>query len=156
MKVIIDTILWISFLIGHQTQLVRRMLTDMRFDVYVCARLIEEVIGVATRDKIRKYVTQADIDDLLAIINAFCQFAIIRIEAPATAIRDPKDLYLLSLAETIGADYIVSGDADLTDLGQYHQTRIMNCRLQGNDAILNHPTINNNETRDERRERARL
>ena len=125
MKVIIDTNLWISFLIGHQTQLVRRMLTDMRFDVYVCARLIEEVIGVATRDKIRKYVTQADIDDLLAIINAFCQFAIIRIEAPATAIRDLKDLYLLSLAETIGADYIVSGDADLTDLGQYHQTRIM-------------------------------
>ena len=125
MKVIIDTNLWISFLIGHQTQLVRQMLTDMRFDVYVCARLIEEVIGVATRDKIRKYVTQADIDDLLAIINAFCQFAIIRIEAPATAIRDPKDLYLLSLAETIGADYIVSGDADLTDLGQYHQTRIM-------------------------------
>ena len=125
MKVIIDTNLWISFLIGHQTQLVRRMLTDMRFDVYVCARLIEEVIGVATRDKIRKYVTQADIDDLLAIINAFCQFAIIRIEAPATAILDPKDLYLLSLAETIGADYIVSGDADLNDLGQYHQTRIM-------------------------------
>ena len=125
MKVIIDTNLWISFLIGHQTQLVRRMLTDMRFDVYVCARLIEEVLDVATRDKIRKYVTQADIDDLLAIINAFCQFAVIQTEAPATAIRDPKDLYLLSLAETIGADYIVSGDADFTDLGQYHQTRIM-------------------------------
>ena len=59
------------------------------------------------------------------IINAFCQFAIISTEAPATAIRDPKDLYLLSLAETIGADYIVSGDADLTDLGQYNQTKIM-------------------------------
>jgi hypothetical protein len=125
MKVIIDTNLWISFLIGHQTQLVRRMLTDMRFDVYVCARLIEEIRDVATRDKIRKYVTQADIDDLLVIINAFCQFAIICNEVPATAIRDPKDLYLLSLAETIGADYIVSGDADFIDLGQYHQTRIM-------------------------------
>ncbi len=125
MKVILDTNLWISFLIGHQTQLVRRMLTDIRFDVYVCARLIEEIRDVATRDKIRKYVTQADIDDLLSIINAFCQFTIILAEAPATAIRDPKDLYLLSLAETIGADYIVSGDADLTDLGQYHQARIM-------------------------------
>ena len=125
MTVIIDTNLWISFLIGHQTQLVRRMLTDMRFDVYVCARLVEEIRDVASRDKISKYVTPSDIDDLLAIINAFCQFAIISTEAPATAIRDPKDLYLLSLAETIGADYIVSGDADLTDLGQYNQTRIM-------------------------------
>ena len=87
MKVIVDTNLWISFLIGHQTQLVRRMLTDLRFDVYVCSRLIEEIRDVA--------------------------------------IRDPKDLYLLALADTIGADYIVSGDADLTDLGQYNQARIM-------------------------------
>ncbi|MBR4534297.1 MAG: putative toxin-antitoxin system toxin component, PIN family [Bacteroidaceae bacterium] len=125
MKVIIDTNLWISFLIGHQSQFVRQMLTDMRFDVYVCTRLIEEILDVATRDKIRRYITQTDIDDLLAIINAFSQFAIIHTEAPATAIRDPKDLYLLSLAETIGADYIVSGDADLTDLGQYNQTKIM-------------------------------
>ncbi|MBQ6204329.1 MAG: PIN domain-containing protein [Prevotella sp.] len=87
MKVIIDTNLWISFLIGHQAHLVRRMLTDLRFDVYVCSRLIEEIRDVA--------------------------------------VRDPKDLYLLALADTIGADYIVSGDADLTDLGQHNQTRII-------------------------------
>lgn len=36
MKVIIDTNIWISFLIGHQLQTVRRILTDLRFDVYVC------------------------------------------------------------------------------------------------------------------------
>ncbi|MBQ8486402.1 MAG: putative toxin-antitoxin system toxin component, PIN family [Prevotella sp.] len=125
MKVIIDTNLWISFLIGHQTQLVRRMLTDLRFDVYVCSRLIEEIRDVASRDKIRKYVSEADLDDLLAIINAYCQFATIEAEVALTAIRDPKDLYLLALADTIGADYIVSGDADLTDLGQYNQARIM-------------------------------
>ena len=125
MNVIIDTNLWISFLIGHQTQLVRRMLTDLRFDVYVCSRLIEEIRDVASRDKIRKYVSEADLDDLLAIINAYCQFATIEAEVAPTAIRDPKDLYLLALADTIGADYIVSGDADLTDLGQYNQARIM-------------------------------
>ena len=98
MKVIIDTNLWISFLIGHQTQLVRRMLTDLRFDVYVCDRLIAEVCDVANRDKIRKYISQADIENLLSIIHAFCQFAIIETEAAPSAIRDPKDLYLLSLA----------------------------------------------------------
>ncbi|MBO4551270.1 MAG: putative toxin-antitoxin system toxin component, PIN family [Bacteroidaceae bacterium] len=125
MKVIIDTNLWISFLIGHQSQLVRRVLTDERLDVYVCYRLIEEIRDVASRDKIRKYVSQADIEDLLSIIHAFCQFAVIEAEAASSAIRDPKDLYLLSLAETIGADYIVSGDADLTDHGQYKQTRIL-------------------------------
>lgn len=125
MKVIIDTNLWISFLIGHQTQLVRQMLTDLRFDVYVCSRLIEEIYDVASRDKIRKYVSEADINDLLSIINAFCLFATIEAEVAPAAVRDPKDLYLLALADTIGADYIVSGDADLTDLVTYNQTSII-------------------------------
>ena len=125
MKVIINTNLWISFLIGHQTQLVRRMLTDLRFDVYVCSRLIEKIRDVASRDKIRKYVSKADIEDLLAIINAFCQFTTIEAEVAPSAVRDPKDLYLLALADTIGAEYIVSGDADLTDLAKHNQTNII-------------------------------
>lgn len=116
MKVIVDTNLWISFLIGHQTQLVRQILNDVRFDVYVCDHLIEEIHNVASRDKIRKYVSKYDMKDMLSIIHAFCQYVDIELEAEPSAIRDPKDLYLLSLAETIGADYIVSGDADLTDL----------------------------------------
>ena len=125
MKIIIDTNLWISFLLGHQVQFVRRVLTDMRFEVYVCARLIEEIRDVASRDKIRKHLGVNDLSDLLAIINAFCQFAVIESKVSPTAVRDPKDLYLLALADTIGVDYIVSGDADLTDLGQYHQARII-------------------------------
>ncbi|MBR6927208.1 MAG: putative toxin-antitoxin system toxin component, PIN family [Bacteroidaceae bacterium] len=124
-KVIIDTNLWISFLLGHQVQFVRRVLTDMRFEVYVCARLIEEIRDVTRRDKIRKHLGPNDLNDLLAIINAFCQFVVMESEVSPTAVRDPKDLYLLALADTIRADYIVSGDADLTDLKQYHQTRII-------------------------------
>lgn len=124
-KVIIDTNLWISFLLGHQVQFVRRVLTDMRFEVYVCARLIEEIRDVTRRDKIRKHLGPNDLNDLLAIINAFCQFVVIESEVSPIAVRDPKDLYLLALADTIRADYIVSGDADLTDLKQYHQTRII-------------------------------
>ncbi|MCR5044061.1 MAG: putative toxin-antitoxin system toxin component, PIN family [Bacteroidaceae bacterium] len=125
MKVILDTNLWVSFLIGHQTQLVRRMLTDLRFDVYVCSRLIEEIRDVVSRDKIRKRVNPSDVENLFAIINAFCRFTVIETEVPPSAVRDPKDLYLLSLADTIGADYIISGDADLTDLGQHNQTKII-------------------------------
>ena len=124
-KVIIDTNLWISFLIGHQSQLVRKILTDMRFDVYVCSRLIEEIRDVAGREKISKYLGPTDLDDLLAIINAFCRFVTIETEIAPSAVRDPKDLYLLALADTIGADYIVSGDADLTDLNKHNKTKII-------------------------------
>lgn len=125
MKVIIDTNVWISFLIGHQTLVVRRILTDLRFDVFVCSKLIEEIREVASRDKIRKHLNPTDLDDLLTIINAFCLFATIENEVKPEAVRDPKDLYLLALADTISADYIVSGDADLTDLGQHNQTKII-------------------------------
>ena len=100
------------------------MLTDLRFDVYVCSQLLEEIRDVTNRDKIRKYVHESDIEDLFAIIYAFCQFAAIDTQT-TSAIRDPKDLYLLSLAEAIGADYIVSGDADLIDLGQHQQTKMI-------------------------------
>lgn len=125
MKVIIDTNLWISFLIGHQTQFVRRILTGLRFDVYVCRQLIEEIRDVASRDKISRHVNAAEVEDLLAIIQAFCQFTTIDAEIAPSAVRAPKDLYLLALADTIGADYIVSGDADLTDLSQHNQTKII-------------------------------
>ena len=125
MRVIIDTNLWISFLLGHQVDFIHRLLTDRRFEVYVCKRLIEEIRDVAGRDKIRKYLRPSDFDDLLEIIQAFCHLANIETSVALTAVRDPKDLYLLALADTIGANYLVSGDADLTDLGKYNKTKII-------------------------------
>jgi hypothetical protein len=55
---------------------------------------------VVNRDKIRKYVSTKDVKDLFQIINAFCLHADIETKAVSN-IRAPKDLYLLSLAETI-------------------------------------------------------
>ena len=42
----------------------------------------------------------------------------ITIEAKSN-IRDPKDFYHLSMAESVPVDYIVSGDKDLTDLKEH-------------------------------------
>ena len=42
----------------------------------------------------------------------------INVEA-VTPIRDIKDVYLLSIAESVPVDYIVSGDKDLTDLHEH-------------------------------------
>ena len=67
MKVIIDTNLWISFLIGHQTQFLRLLLTDTRFDVYVCNQLIDEICKVAKRDKILSLAEMLTLQTLNAI-----------------------------------------------------------------------------------------
>jgi len=42
-----------------------------------------------------------------------------------TAIRDANDMYLLSLAETVQADFILTGDKDLLTLQSYRQTKIV-------------------------------
>lgn len=52
MRVILDINIWISFLIGHQSQLMRSILTDSRVEVFVCPQLIAEIIDVANRGKI--------------------------------------------------------------------------------------------------------
>ena len=36
-----------------------------------------------------------------------------------------KDLYLLSLAKANDADFLLTGDSDLLDLGRYNQTEIV-------------------------------
>ena len=124
MKIILDCNIWISFLIGHHANLIQRILTDIRFDVYVCDELLEEIHDVSSRAKIRNRISDEELDDFFRIIYAFCHMA--RIEQKAqSVIRDPKDLYLLSLAKSIEADYIVSGDADLLDLKQYQWTKML-------------------------------
>ena len=124
MKIILDCNIWISFLIGHQTNLIQQILTDTLFDVYVCDELLEEIHEVSSRSKIRTRISDEELDDFFRIIYAFCRMAKIEQQAQSE-IRDPKDLYLLSLAESIDADYIVSGDADLLDLKQHKQTKLL-------------------------------
>ena len=124
MRIILDSNIWISFLIGHQIQTVRRILTDARVDVYVCDNLIAEILDVANRDKIRKYIKDNELEDLLRIIRAYCNIVPLETKAKSV-VRDPKDLYLISLAETVDADYIVSGDSDLLELGHHKNTKMI-------------------------------
>ncbi len=124
MKIILDCNIWISFLIGHQAEWMSQLLKDTRFEVCVCDELLNEIHDVCARPKIRSRINDEELDDFSRIIYAFCQVAKIEGEAQSD-IRDPKDLYLLSLAETVGADFIVSGDADLLALQQHKATRMM-------------------------------
>ncbi len=76
------------------------------------------------RSKIRSRVSDEEVDELFRIIFAYCRKARIEVDAVAK-IRDPKDLYLLSLSETVNADYIVSGDIDVLDLKWHKQTKMV-------------------------------
>ena len=124
MKVIIDCNVWISFLLGFQKELMHSILTDEHIDVYVCPQLLREIGDVASRPKIRSRIGDEDLEQLFRLIKVYCINATITYQADVY-IRDSKDLYLLSFADSIEADYIISGDKDLTDLEKHRDTRLL-------------------------------
>jgi putative PIN family toxin of toxin-antitoxin system len=124
MKVIIVTNLWISFLIGKRLSVLKSLLTNPELTFFVCDKLLEEIQHISSKQKIRKYVDEDDIKNTFVIIDRFCKFVVIRQEA-VSPVRDMADLYLLSLADTIQADYIITGDKDLLILQTHHQTKIV-------------------------------
>ena len=66
---------------------------------YVCKELIGEYKAVVQRPKLKKYIGEKDVLDTLELMSLYC--FCVDIEKPAVSpIRDVKDLYLLSLADT--------------------------------------------------------
>lgn len=124
MKIIIDTNLWISFMLGHKMTTMRTLLTHTALDIYVCRELLDEIQDVSSREKIRKYIHSEDVNDTLKLIHLYGKYVAIQTRSQSS-IRDPKDLYLLSLADTIKANYIVTGDKDLLVLEKHNRTRII-------------------------------
>lgn len=124
MKVIIDCNVWISFLLGFQKGLMHDILTNENILVYVCPELMHEIDDVASRAKISNRISEEDIEQLFRLIRAYCIDNRIEIDSERN-IRDAKDLYLLSFAETIDADYIITGDKDLLVLNNNQGTRIL-------------------------------
>ena len=124
MKVIIDCNVWISFLLGFQKELMYNVLRNEHIDVYMCPQLIREIRDVANRPKIRSRIKDEDIDQLFGLIKTYCINKTI-LQQAVVAVRDPKDLYLLSLCETLDANYVISGDKDLLELQTHKKTRIV-------------------------------
>ena len=124
MNVIIDTNLWISFLIGKKLSAMRFLFSHPGIRIYVCRELLEEFACVSSRLKIRKYITDNDVEDSYRLMDAHCCYVTIDKRA-ISPVRDKKDLYLLSLAERASADFILTGDKDLLSLQFHNQTKII-------------------------------
>ena len=118
MKVLFDTNLWISFMIGKRLQSLRDILLRSDIQIYVCKQLIEEIRIVVDRPKFEKIISKETRLLFFRMVDDVCFKTKITVCA-TSPIRDIKDLYLLSMAESVPVDYIVSGDKDLTSLKQH-------------------------------------
>lgn len=116
MKVLFDTNLWISFMIGKRLSSLADVLCRHEVEVYVSEQLLSEIRVVLARPKFDKLISEETRFNFFEMIYDVCYVTDITVEA-RSPIRDIKDIYLLSMAESVPVDYIVSGDKDLTDLG---------------------------------------
>lgn len=85
------------------------------FDLVVSPRLLEELEAVLMRPKFQAAVSEEDAREYVDSL-AREAFLVSDPEDVPSVTPDPEDDYLVALAVAAGADAIVSGDSDLTEL----------------------------------------
>lgn len=102
-KVILDTNLWISFLISKRLNEIDNLIIDGKVKLIFSKESIEEFITVAKRPKFKKYFNDNDINNLLRLFDNYGKLIDVSVEI--TDCRDFKDNFLLSLAVESKSDY---------------------------------------------------
>lgn len=122
-RVIIDTNLWISFLLTKDFSRLDDIIASNRIVLLFSQELLDEFIEVAGRPKFKKYFSLTDLRRLLAQINLHAVF--VEVESNIEACRDAKDNFLLSLATDGKATHLLTGDKDLLELQKIGNTNII-------------------------------
>ncbi|MEM6723343.1 MAG: putative toxin-antitoxin system toxin component, PIN family [Bacteroidota bacterium] len=123
MRIILDTNLWISYLISNRFLRLDQLLQDQQLTILFSQELLEEFIEVAQRPKFQNYFSP---EDLKALLQVFYQFGtLIEIESNLPFEEDPKDSFLLNLAKDGQADFLITGDKALLKLTRLGTTRII-------------------------------
>lgn len=122
-KVIFDTNVWLSFLIGKRLAKVKKYIASGKILLVASPYLLQEIIEVTKREKIKKYFPEDAVKELIALIENI-GFIISPSEANQFDV-DPKDSFLLDLAMESKADFLVTGDKALLKLRTFLQTKIV-------------------------------
>lgn len=121
-RVILDTNLWISFLINDSYKEIDHLIKNDQIKLIFSIELLDEFIEVVNRPKFNKYFKD---DDIIQLLNMFDDFAIlVDVHSNLDLCRDKKDNFLLNLAKDSKSDYLITGDLDLLIL-----ERIDNCKI---------------------------
>ncbi len=122
-RIILDTNLWISFLITKNLKGLDQHLIEGKISLIFSEELFTEFIEVTKRPKLKKYFKAKDLSTLLDLMNSFSEM--IEIHSNVDLCRDKKDNFLLNLAIDSNANFLVTGDKDLLELEKIKKTKIV-------------------------------
>lgn len=121
-RLVIDTNLWISWLIGKKQTHLTKLLTDESVEIFTSAEQVHELFDVIERSKFRKYFSIEISDEFkLFFIEAII---IVDVKIKVKVSRDSKDDFLLALSKTAKANYLLTGDKDLLIMKKFENVRI--------------------------------
>lgn len=103
LKLIIDTNLWVSFIISNKQSLLDPLLFTEEARLLFSTELIAEIQQTITKPKLKKYFKTNALEEMLSTVEPFID--LIEVESNVTVCRDPKDNFLLALARDGKADY---------------------------------------------------
>lgn len=122
-RIIVDTNLWISFLLSKQFSFIDKLLKNRNVQLIFSTELLLEFLDVVKRPKLKKYFAKTDIDNLLEIIEEYAAF--IQVTSTVDSCRDKKDNFLLALAKDSSANYLITGDKDILVIKKFEETEII-------------------------------
>jgi len=122
-RIIIDTNLWISYLITKGFKRLDKLIIKDEARIVFSQELIDEFIEVSKRPKFRKYFSSDDVSILLVLFDTYGEF--VKVKSKINVCRDLKDNFLLSLSIDSQANYLITGDNDLLELKNFGKTIIL-------------------------------
>ena len=123
-RVIIDTNLWIRFLISRDYSVIDRLLLEEEIQLIFSDELLGEFIEVAQRPKFRRFFPLEELSELVEMIEEVAEFVDVTTDA-ITLCRYGKDNFLLCLARDASADYLITEDNDLLVLNPFEGIQII-------------------------------
>ena len=123
-RVIIDTNLWIRFLISRDYSVIDRLLLEKEIQLIFSDELLGEFIEVAQRPKFRRFFPLEELSELVEMIEEVAEFVDVTTD-DITLCRDGKDNFLLCLARDASADYLITEDNDLLVLNPFEGIQII-------------------------------
>ena len=84
--------------------------------------LIEEINSTTTKPKLKKYFQSNTVVEMLSAFEQYIDM--IEVNSSVLICRDPKNNFLLGLANDGKADFLITGDKDLLELGKTGKTII--------------------------------
>jgi putative PIN family toxin of toxin-antitoxin system len=123
MKVVIDTNIWISYLLGGLLQRIDEKILSKEIKAVVSDETLKELSEVLSRPRFKNIFTAERIKELFSLLDSYA--IVVSPSQKVSACRDEKDNFLLEVALEGKADYLIRGDEDLLVLNVFHNTKIV-------------------------------